>query len=119
MRCLAVVAALAVGLSACPTPGFAQTHTLAPRSYKPTRNWCATNRTCFSSIRWSTYTSTRAVGRGRAKECAGGGGFCRAHRSVQATLSRPRFVCDARRFTRLRLFGRSFALDASCQVYQG
>ena len=119
MRRLTAAAALALGLAVWPVPASAQTHTLAPRSYKPTRNWCPTNRTCFSAIRWSTYTSTRAVGRGRAKDCAGGGGVCRVHRSAQATVSRPRFVCGARRFTRLRLFGRSFVLDGSCQVYQG
>jgi hypothetical protein len=38
---------------------------------------------------------------------------------VKATLLRPRFVCGATRFTRLRLFGRSFALALDCSVYQG
>jgi hypothetical protein len=40
------------------------------------------------------------------------------HRSVKVTLSLPRFVCGARRFTRLLMFGRAFALDLSCQAYQ-
>jgi hypothetical protein len=104
---------------ASPATAPTQGRPLAPRSYKPTRNWCPTNRTCFSAIHWSTYASTRAVGSGRAKECAGGGGFCRVHRSVKATLDQPRFVCGAHRFTRLRLFGRLFALDSQCHAYLG
>jgi hypothetical protein len=112
---LAVLIALLAGAA----QAGAQSRTLAPRAYKPTRSWCPTNRTCFSTIGWSTYTSTRAVGRGRAKECAGGGGFCRVHRSLKVTLDRPRFVCGARRFTRLRMVGRLFALDSLCQAYLG
>jgi hypothetical protein len=41
------------------------------------------------------------------------------HQSVKATLDRPRFVCGARRFTRLRMFGRLFALDTECRAYLG
>jgi hypothetical protein len=114
---LAAIAAILVIVDVASST--ADTHTLAPRSYKPSRNWCPTNRTCFTSIQWSTYSTSRAVGRGRAKECAGGGGACRVHPSVRATLTRPRTVCGARRFTRLRIFGNEFALDEFCQTYQG
>jgi hypothetical protein len=119
MRSIATLAGTLLALTLSTAAAPAATHTLAPRSYKPTRNWCPTNRTCFQTIRWSTYSASRAIGRGRAKECAGGGGPCRVHASVKAALFEPRFVCGALRFTRLRMFGRTFLLDDFCQPYQG
>jgi hypothetical protein len=37
----------------------------------------------------------------------------------KVTLSHPRLVCGAQRFTRLLMFGRAFNLDPSCQAYLG
>lgn len=110
--CLVLLLALA-GASAA----VAESGVRAPQSVKPTHGWCPTNRTCFATVRWSTYSGERAVGRGSARECAGGGGDCRSHQSLKVTLFRARVVCGARRFTRMRLYGFVFALDQSCATY--
>jgi hypothetical protein len=102
-----------------PAPAKGSAHVLAPRSYKPTHHWCPTNRTCFSRVTWTTYTGTRAVGHGPARECAGGGGHCRSYNRLTVVLNAPRRVCGALRFTQLRLFGRTFRLNTlGCSTYQ-
>ena len=88
-------------------------------AYKPKRRWCPTNRTCLTNIKWSTYSSTRAVGVGRGRECGGGGTGCRTYRKLKVVLTAPASMCDRIQFSKLRMFGRTFtAGDAPlCDVY--
>jgi hypothetical protein len=101
-----------------------EAHTLAPETYKPTQKWCPTNRTCFSSVVWTTYTATRAVGYGAAKTCPGGGvGPCHSYSHLAVELTSARRRCGATRFTRLRMSGATFRLSPGfnhrfCDVYQ-
>lgn len=118
MRAVAAIALAMVAASVAPAPLVAAsgTHVLAPRSYKPTRNWCPTNRTCFSHVAWTRYNGSEAFGVGSAQSCAGGGGHCSLHVGLGVTLTAPRWVCGALRFTRLRMFGRTFGLG-DCSTY--
>lgn len=101
-----------------------EAHTLAPETYKPTQNWCPTNRTCFSRMIWTMYTATRAVGYGVVKTCPGGVvGPCHSYGHVAVELTGARRRCGATRFTRLRMFGAMFRLSpdfnhSSCHVYR-
>jgi len=117
----AVCAGLAVGLAVlvAATPAAARpAHVRAGGVVHPTRDWCPTNRTCFSRIAWIIYTSRRAVGHGRAKDCAGGGGPCRTSKQT-VILDRPRHLCGRLEFSRLRMFGRVFHAGAAplCAIY--
>jgi len=118
---LAMSASLAVGLAVlvAATPAAARpAHVRAGGVVHPTRNWCPTNRTCFARIGWSVYMAERAVGHGRAKDCAGGGGPCRISEQT-VILDRPRRLCGHLEFSRLRMFGHVFhAREAPlCAVY--
>jgi hypothetical protein len=88
-------------------------------AYKPKRKWCPTNRTCLTKIKWTTYTSTRAVGVGRGRECAGGGLGCRTYRKLRVVLTKPESMCDRIQFSELRMFGRTFTAGEAplCNVY--
>lgn len=88
-------------------------------AYKPTRRWCPTNRTCLTNIKWSTYTSAKAVGVGRGRECGGGGTGCRTYRKLRVVLTQPASMCDRVQFSRLRMFGRTFTAGEPplCSVY--
>jgi hypothetical protein len=117
-RTAAAIASAMVVVCVAPAPSVlaSGTHVLAPRSYKPTRNWCPTNRTCFSHLTWARYTASEALGVGSAESCAGGGGHCSVHYGLSVTLTAPRWVCGAMRFTRMRMFGRTFGLG-NCSTY--
>lgn len=100
-----------------PTASASGGQTLAPMQFRPVSDWCPTNRTCFAHITWTSYSATRAVGHGRGKSCAGGGGGCSTKRTT-VRLWRARHVCGSERFTRLRMFGRSFRLmSAGCSFF--
>ena len=88
-------------------------------AYKPKRRWCPTNRTCLTNIKWTTYTSSRAVGVGRARDCAGGGTGCRTYRKLKVVLSEPDSMCERIQFSKLRMFGRTFTAGDPplCNVY--
>jgi hypothetical protein len=106
------------GSGSTPSPAPKVEGVLAPTQYKPTDQWCPTNRTCLSHVVWATYTDTRAVGVGPGKECGGGGTGCRAYEDINVTLTDPRMACGKLRFTRLRMFENEFALDSLCMTYQ-
>lgn len=103
-----------------PAAYLREAQVLAPATYKPSRNWCPTNRTCFSHVVWTTYTGSKAVGYGSAKSCPGGGvGACHSYAYLAVELTSPRRTCHALRFTRLRMFGNTFRLSpVTCSVYQ-
>lgn len=108
--------AIAAMLGAAPAGALGDgAHVLAPTRYRPVRNWCPTNRTCFSDVSWAAYTSHEAVGQGDAKSCPGGGPTaedpCQQVSNVEVELTAPRHVCGALRFTRLKMFGRTFRLN--------
>lgn len=88
-------------------------------AHKPKGKWCPTNRTCLTKIKWTTYSSTRAVGVGRAKDCAGGGLGCRTYRKLKVVLTEPEALCGRVQFSKLRMFGRTFGPGAPplCHVY--
>lgn len=92
--------------------GTAADRVLAGDKYRPSGRWCPTNRTCFTSIRWSAYNSKRAVGSGPAESCAGGGFGCKTYSNLRVALTRPRVLCGDLRFSRMRLFGRTFRAGA-------
>jgi hypothetical protein len=117
------IAALVLAFSGVPvSAAAASVHVLAPRSYKPTRHWCPTNRACFSTVGWQSYSATQALGYGNSRECPGGGPTeenpCRGYTHLRIELSKPNRVCGALRFTRLRMFGSFYGLDSTCSVYQ-
>ncbi len=89
-------------------------------SYKPTLRWCPTNRTCLTKIKWTTYTSTKAVGVGRGSDCGGGGiGGCRSYPKLTVVLTSPASMCGRTQFSKLRMFGRTFTpgVPPICSVY--
>ncbi len=108
----ATVSAVLMGTATAAGP-----HVRARDRYRP-RTWCPTNRTCFTHMTWTLYTPTRAVGHGRARDCAGGGGPCITSEQT-VTLDHPRRLCGHLEFSRLRLFRRTFHAGASpvCDIY--
>jgi hypothetical protein len=120
-RLLAALALLLIAgfVAQSATASIGRDRVLVGGRYRPTRNWCPTNRTCFARITWTTYNSTRAVGHGQAKDCAGGGGPCQTSEQT-VTLDQPRVLCGHREFSRLRMFGRVFHAGAApvlCSIY--
>lgn len=88
--------------------------------YKPRGKWCPTQRLCFSNIKWKSYTNSKAVGFGKAKDCPGGAlGKCRTYKKLKVSLSKPEWMCGQYHFSRLKMLGKTYKPGAEplCQVY--
>jgi hypothetical protein len=103
--------------AALQAPKVSASRVLAGNRYRPSGRWCPTNRECFSSVRWTVYNRSRAVGHGRLTQ--GGAGIpTRVYRRATIRLSGPSTMCGARRFAKARLLGNTYRLsEAFCAVY--